>query len=126
MRPVPAAAANSVGAVVPGPKGSWPPRTPRRRGIRPDPISAPPDQLQVSNAPGPERDHERQATDPPILTLGLGAKRTPPPAPRGRSVRAVVESPALARSRPSERAQPASESPGATPIRMLPETPMPL
>src|SRR5690242_9869424 len=51
-RPVPAAAANSVGAVLPGPNGIWPPRTPNRKGIRPDPNSAPPDQPQVLNAPG--------------------------------------------------------------------------
>src|SRR5690242_1684693 len=125
-RPVPAAAANSVGAVVPGPNGIWPPRTPSRKGIRLDPNSAPPDQLQVLNAPGPERDQDRQATDPPNFTLGLGANRMPPPAPCGRSVSAVVLSPVLARKRLSDRAQPATESPGATPIRMLPEMPKPL
>src|SRR5690348_663195 len=47
-RPVPAAAANSVGAVLPGPNGIWPPRTPSRKGIRLDPNSAPPDQDRKS------------------------------------------------------------------------------
>src|SRR5437762_8392389 len=87
-RPVPADAANSVGALVPGPNGSWPPRTPRRIGMRPEPNSAPADQLHVSNAPGPAFDQERHAADPANRTRGLGARRTPrPPCAADRSTR---------------------------------------
>src|SRR5256885_4409422 len=124
-RPLPAAAANSVGAVGPGPNGSWPPRTPNRNGMRPEPISAPADQLQVSNAPVPARAHPRHATDPPNRTLGPGENNIPPPAMRGRSVRALVVSATVARSRLSARAQPTTLSPGATPSSRLPDTPTP-
>src|SRR3989449_6336873 len=124
-RPVPADAANSVGALVPSPNGSWPPRTPRRIGMRPEPNSAPADQLHVSNAPGPAFDQERHAADPANRTRGLGARSNPAPAMRGRSVSATVESPTWARSRLSARAQPAMVSPGATPMSTLPDTPNP-
>src|SRR6059036_4020634 len=95
--PDPAATANSVGAVVPGPNGSWPPRTPNRIGENPPPSSAPADQLHVSNAPAP--DQERHAPDAAKRALGLGAKITPPPTMVGRSVSAVTSSATLARSR---------------------------
>src|SRR5205807_1607960 len=124
-RPVPAAAANSVGAVGPGPNGIWPPRAPNRSGIRPELISVPADQLQVSNAPAPARAQPRHATDAANRTLGLGASRIPPPAMRGRSVSALVVSATVARSRLSARAQPVTLSPGATPSSRLPDTPMP-
>src|SRR5205807_5670640 len=124
-RPDPAAAANSVGAIVPGPNGSWPPRTPNRKGMRPPPISAPADQLQVSNAPAPARAQPRHATDPPNRTLGLGENSIPPTAMRGRSVSALVVSATVARNRLSARAQPITLSPGATPSSRLPDTPMP-
>src|SRR3989440_568095 len=124
-RPVPAAAPNSVAAVVPGPNGSWPPRTPNRNGVRPPAISAPADQVQVSNAPGPVRAQPRHATDPPNRTLGLGENSIPPPAIRGRSVSALVVSATVARNRLSMRAQPITLSPGATPSNRLPDTPTP-
>src|SRR5438034_1062540 len=111
--------------LVPGPNGSWPPRTPRRIGMRPEPNSAPADQLHVSNAPGPAFDQERHAADPANRTPGLGARSNPAPAIRGRSVSAIVESPTWARSRLSARAQPAMVSPGTTPMSTLPDTPNP-
>src|SRR5205823_7713532 len=104
-RPVPAAAANSVGAVAPGPNGTWPPRTPNRKGMCPPPISAPADQVHVSNAPAPARAQPRQATDPPNRTLGPGENSIPPPAMRGRSVSALVVSATVARSRLSARSE---------------------
>src|SRR3989440_10916334 len=92
-RPVPADAANSVGALVPGPNGSWPPRTPRRIGRRPEPNSAPADQPHVSNAPRPAVDQERPPADPANPTPGPGARGTPAPRLRGRSGRAIGQAP---------------------------------
>ena len=93
--------------------------------MRPEPISAPADQLQVSNAPAPARAHPRHATDPPNRTLGPGENSIPPPAMRGRSVSALVVSATVARSRLSARAQPITLRPGATPSSRLPDTPTP-
>src|SRR5581483_9560863 len=85
-RPTPAATANSVGGLVPGPKGTWPPRTPNRSAEAPPP-----------NAPGPARDHDRHATAAARRALRLGSNCTPPPAMRGRSVSATVVSATTAR-----------------------------
>src|SRR2546427_13230487 len=58
--PVPSVTPNSVGAAVPGPNGSWPPRTPNRNGVGPAPTSAPADQLGGLKPPAPDQD--RHAT----------------------------------------------------------------
>src|ERR1051325_3466351 len=130
-RPRPAEYPTSVGA-LPMPKGSCPPRAPRRIGDVAGPSSAPPDQLTVSCALGPPVEspvaavlQPCQAAEPAKMAWVPARHMIPPPYDTGRSFSATVRPRRSARRRESERHHVASRTSVVTSNSALSETPFP-
>src|ERR1041385_3440089 len=130
-RPRPAEYPTSVGA-LPMPKGSCPPRAPRRIGDVAGPSSAPADQLNVSCALGPPIESPVaavlqlcQAAEPAKMASVPARHMIPPPYDTGRSFSATVRPRRSARRRESERHHVASRTSVVTSNSALSDTPFP-
>src|SRR5690242_11554402 len=108
MNPVPAETPSWVGAVGPGPKGIWPPRTPIRTGSDDRPNSPPTDQLVVLKAV-PEADDTDQfawVSAPATFTSGVTVHWIAAPKVVGRSFFALWNPLTSARRRLYDRRNP--------------------